>query len=289
VGVPLRQFQLNAAVPENLASWIHDRAKRLVEALLEAEVSEVLGRASYQRDTDIEEMSKVSRNGYKLRWLKVGDSKLKMRLPQLRGTEEPFRSCLWHMLKGQCPKLDGFVLSLYADGPSSKLIRQFMDCLDCEGEEQPLGEDAIRTAMNTLREDFEHHARRDLSKVVPVCLSVGTLSVRIPQPASVGIEQSFLVCFAKCGNGAEEVLSVSAVDGLDDARVLDRVDELKDRGLPPPLLLGGVASPAIRSRVSKLYSASQRRSYWEELLRNRRFLVSADVMPLAKAGWGELE
>ncbi len=290
--LPLQQIRDADGPPQQISAWIQGRARRLVEVLLEAEVSDVLGRPNYARTN-----ARGSRNGYKLRWLKVGQTKLRMRLPQLRDTDEPFQSCVWRMLKSNCPALDGFILSLYAHGPSAALLRRFIDFVDCGQTQYTPGEPALEQAALTLGQDIQHHRTIDLRRVLPVCLSICTIDARIPGPSPLpagdsSSDQRFVVCFAKCANAAEEVLSVTDVTAdapqHDEVTIRRIITELRDRGLAPPLLLGGVSSEEIRSCVSSLYPLRQRLGYWDDLFRTGRQRLSSDVMPLALTGYRQL-
>ena len=78
---------------ENLTSeLIRLGARKLIQEALEAEVAEKLGRERYQRSGG---ESPGWRNGYKQRRTGCAEGRLEIDLPQVRGTEEPFRLELW--------------------------------------------------------------------------------------------------------------------------------------------------------------------------------------------------
>jgi transposase-like protein len=65
--------------------------RKIVEELLEAEVSERLGRGYYERR---EGEGSGHRNGYRRGRLKTAEGEVEYGIPQVRGLEEPFRSRL---------------------------------------------------------------------------------------------------------------------------------------------------------------------------------------------------
>jgi hypothetical protein len=131
-------------------------ARKLIQELLEAEVSETLGRDRYERGGK----ARGHRNGYKLRRLLTAEGALPVRLPQVRDTEEPFRSELWQGMRKRTDVLENLVLEMYVRGLSTRGIE---DALREVGGDQPLlSRSSVSRLSETLWEEYEAFAQRDL-------------------------------------------------------------------------------------------------------------------------------
>jgi transposase-like protein len=92
-------------------------AQRLMQAALEAEVTEFLGRDRYQRAAASEDSRSGFRNGYRDVTVKTTAGPVALARPKLRGTSEPFVSRLFgsHVTKTnalECLVIASFVRCL---------------------------------------------------------------------------------------------------------------------------------------------------------------------------------
>ena len=86
------QEQLSIPTWETLHTWLRERMQELVQWALEAEVTELLGRARYQRRAEVDGAPGY-RNGYgKPRKLSTPLGMVTLRRPRVRGLEERFVS-----------------------------------------------------------------------------------------------------------------------------------------------------------------------------------------------------
>lgn len=92
-----------------------------MQEILEQEVTDFLGWERYQR-REQENENNGSRNGYKERSVKTAEGKIPIDQLQVRNTEEPFRSRLWQLLKGNSDVLQCLVIEMYARGLSTRDI-----------------------------------------------------------------------------------------------------------------------------------------------------------------------
>src|ERR1044071_2514225 len=76
---------------ELLSLLVRLSTERILQEALEAEQAVVLGRGRYEPRRE----SQGYRNGYENGTLKTGEGVLRVKLPQIRGREEPYRSQLW--------------------------------------------------------------------------------------------------------------------------------------------------------------------------------------------------
>jgi len=96
---PHRVVRHESPVEETLHTWLRERMQELVQWALEAEVTELLGRARYQRRAEVDALP-AYRNGYgKPRKLTTPLGTVTLRRPRVRGLEE---------------RADGRILPLFA-------------------------------------------------------------------------------------------------------------------------------------------------------------------------------
>jgi len=98
-----------------------EKAKLLiVEELLEKEVEEFLERKYYQRDKDISK-KRGYRNGYEKNRIKTPEGTLTLEIPQVRDTEEPFKSRIKKFFKTHTDILEKLATEMYVRGLSVRV------------------------------------------------------------------------------------------------------------------------------------------------------------------------
>jgi putative transposase len=103
----------------NVISTLVDVISRLViQELLEGEQADYLdGRGRYERRRDDQA---GWRNGYEPGRVRTAEGAIKVRVPQVRGAAEPYRSGLMSFLEGNSEVLDRLVTEMYARGLSTR-------------------------------------------------------------------------------------------------------------------------------------------------------------------------
>jgi len=130
--------------PEDLTSELVRLGAR---RLLEAEVTERLGRDRYERRP---EGAEGYRNSYKQRRLDTAEGRIEVRVPQVRDAEAPFRLELWEAMRKRTAVLERLVVEMYARGL--------------------LGRSTVSRVTETLWEEYEAFSERDLSRLDVVYL-----------------------------------------------------------------------------------------------------------------------
>jgi len=134
-------------------------AQRLIQELLEQEVSDFLGREHYQR-RDENEGNNGYRSGYKERSVNTAEGKIPVFRPQVRDSDMPFASKLWQFLKGNSDVLQYLVMEMYARGLSTRDIEETFT--DEEGR-CLISRTAVSEVTDALWEEYEAFTKRDLS------------------------------------------------------------------------------------------------------------------------------
>lgn len=113
-----------------ISSLVEVISRLVIQELLEGEQSDFLGsRGRYQRPGD----EQVGwRNGYEPGRIRTAEGAIKVRLPQVRGAGEPYRSGLMSFLEGNSEVLDRLVTEMYARGLSTRDVEDAFT--DAKGE-----------------------------------------------------------------------------------------------------------------------------------------------------------
>ena len=103
---------------EQLENWVRGQLQRLIQELLEEEVTEFLGRARSARRSDRDNDAGY-RNGYAPhRKLTLSSGTIQLRRPRVRNTEEEFESRLLPLFVNRTRKVAELIPELYLHGLS---------------------------------------------------------------------------------------------------------------------------------------------------------------------------
>lgn len=148
--------------------------KHLVQQALEAEQEDFLGRDRYERRSGEEQAGRGLRNGYEDAGLSTAEGKIGVRVPQVRGAGEPYRSKLMEFLAGNSEALERLVTEMYARGLSTRDVEECFK--DQDTGELMISRSAVSEITDRLWEDYREFSERDLSQIevqylgpVPVC------------------------------------------------------------------------------------------------------------------------
>ena len=93
---------------ENLLELLIERSlKMMFQKIMEQEVSDYLGREYYERNTG---SRKGYRNGYEPKQVKTAEGEVRLEAPQLRDTEESYRSEFLSKIDSLSPQLKRLVV-----------------------------------------------------------------------------------------------------------------------------------------------------------------------------------
>ena len=101
-----------------VSALVEKLPKVVVQELLEAEQADFLGgRGRYERRG---QGQRGSRNGYEPGRIRTAEGVVEVRVPQVRGAGEPYRSTLMGFLEGNSEVLERLVAEMYARGLSTR-------------------------------------------------------------------------------------------------------------------------------------------------------------------------
>lgn len=227
-------------------------ARLIIQTAVEAEVSEFLGRARYQRAADAEEARAGLRNGFCPTTIKTTAGPVTVQRPKLRGTTERFASRLFGQQVTRTNALESLVIAGFVRGLSVRDVEQTL--ADALGAEAALSKSTVSRVCEAIKTEFDTWSQRRLDDLALDYLFLDASFFRMhpgaraePVLAAWGITTEGKPVFVALAPGGSE--STDAWAGF--------LDELKDRGLKPPLLVisdgaGGLINAAETSLARSL-------------------------------------
>ena len=222
------------ASDRELASILEDVARlsvrAMLQAALEAEVEEFLGRARYQRRTD--QGRPGSRNGWQPpAAVKTTMGPVQLQRPKLRGTDEAFCSRLFGAGVTRTNALESLVISGWVRGLSDRDIEAAL--AEVLGAEAALSKSTVSRICQRICEEFQAWRHRDLGVVRLDYLFLDGSHFKMhagapaePVLAAWGIDVDGKPVLVGLAPAASE-----STDAWDDF-----LTDLKERGLRAPLL-----------------------------------------------------
>ena len=135
-------------------------AQLIIQAAVEAEVSEFLGRARYQRAADCPDARVGSRNGYCPSTVKTTAGPVTIQRPKLRGTTEQFCSRLFGKGITRSNALESLVIAGFVRGLSTRDVEATL--ADALGAEAALSKSTVSSVCRAIREELAAWSQRRL-------------------------------------------------------------------------------------------------------------------------------
>lgn len=238
----------------SLETIIRQRARGLIEAIIEEELEAALGAAASVR---VGTARQGYRHGTRERTLttSLGPTTFAMPRARVRTAEDAtgeWRSTLVPRYQRRSERVDEAILGVYLSGTNTRRIKAALAPLLRGG---PLSKDAISRLVGRLAEDFDTWRRRDLaeSQIQYLIMDgwypkvrIGKRRVRVPVLVTLGVRR----------DGEREVLDVRLAGDESTAAWRDVICSLVDRhvGTPRLAMIDGSAglAAALREQWSSL-------------------------------------
>ena len=209
---------------EQLEDWVRGHVQRLIQELLEEEVTEFLGRAKSARRSESDN-ERGYRNGYgKPRRLTLSSGTVQLRRPRVRNTEEEFESRLLPLFVNRTRKVAELIPQLYlhglSEGDFDLAVRGLL------GEEAPISASTVARLKDKWNDELAQWRARPLDDLEVVYMWVDGVYVK------AGLERekaAILVVMAALSDGRKVV--VSAIPGYRES-IESWSDVLRDMRAP---------------------------------------------------------
>jgi transposase-like protein len=225
-------------------------ARMVIQQALEQEASDYLGRERYERQP----ATTGYRNGYKPGRIRSAEGEVRVEVPQVRDTPEPYRSRLMSFLRGNSDVLDYLVTQMYTRGLSTRDIEDSFR--DPQTGETLLSRTAVSEITESLWEEYQQFRERDLSGFEVEYVFLDAIYESLRQQA--GVKEALLCAWAICRDGRKILLHLDLgnKESLSAWRAFCR--DLVKRGLPVPTMITTDGAPAVVAAVEEVWTKSLR-------------------------------
>jgi transposase-like protein len=259
-----REVREELAEGRDLAgSFFCRMGKLMVEQLLNAEVSDALGRDKGERR---EAGQAGHRNGFKSRTLRTGEGKVELEVPQVRGLEDPYRSLIWQGLGRRSVSLEKLATEMYARGLSTRDIEDLLKELSDDGQTMLLSKSAVSQVTEVLWQEYESFTKRDLSCFDVVYLFADAVHESLKQQANCS--QAVLVTWGILRDGSKVLLHMSLGNKESADSWLEHFRSLVSRGLLAPLTVTSDGAPGLIKAIEAMWPEAERIRCWVHKMRN---------------------
>ena len=246
-------FAEGRPLPEILEEVARLGAQLLMQAALEAEVTEFLGRDPYQRAAARDDARPGSRNGYREVTVKSTAGPVRLSRPKLRGTSEAFASRLFGAHVTKTNALETLVIASFVRGLSVRDVEAALG--EALGDQAAVSKSTVSSVCQAIKGEYQAWAERRLDGVTLDYLFLDASFFRMhpgspaePVLAAWGITTDGKPAFIGLAPGAGE--STDAWGGF--------LTDLKDRGLASPLLIISDGAPGLISAIEQAYPQALR-------------------------------
>jgi len=243
-----------------LDSFIRLGARYMIQVALEQEVQEFLGRAHYQRGY---RRNLGYRNGYKPRNLKSADGILQVAIPQVRDTEEDFRSQLVKKLKNGSDILNKLVTEMYVRGLSTDDVEKTF--LNIFGR-SIISKSGVSKITEQVVSEFDRWRKRDLSGHNIIYLFLDGIYLAMRQGTSE--KEGVLCAYGITSDGKKILLHLALGERESYDAWLSFLHDITERGLKAPLLIINDGNSGLRKAIREVFPQSLRQRCQVHKMRN---------------------
>lgn len=244
----------------DLDAVVREGARRMLVAVLEAEVEEFLGRSRYERSDEFHGY----RNGYgKTRRVAVGAGTIEVRAPRVRDTVEPFSSGVLGRYQRQSAQVSAMIPELYlhglATGDFELSLRGFL------GGGASLSATSVTRLKEKWEGEYEQWRTRRLSDHDYAYVWCDGI---YPKAGLVGDKTALLVVLGVRDDGVKELLAISEGYRESTESWHAVIRDLKDRGLSTPRVFVGDGALGLWGAIREVYPTSDEQRCWVHKMRN---------------------
>ena len=255
---------------EAMETHARQRIQEWLQGLLEAEVSEFLGRGKSQRRAAGEPLRSGYRNGYgQPRSLALTAGTVMVRRPRLRNLDERFESRVLPLFKRRTAELGVMLPQLYLHGLASGDFELALRGL--LGEGAPLSASSLARLKGAWQAEYTAWKRADLSELELVYGWADGLYVK------AGIadrKAALLIIVGATARGEKVLLACEAGERESKESWLKVLRDLKARGLPLPRLMVADGNLGIWAALGEIHPAGDEQRCW-----NHKMVNVLDALP----------
>lgn len=240
---------------------------------MEQEQAEALGRGRYEARGE-----KLGyRNGYEKGTLKTAEGIFQVKVPQIRGREEPFRSALWGQMAPTSDVLKRLIVEMYVGGMSQRDIEY---SLESALGHFVLGKSTVSELSATLSDEYEAWRTRDLSHETVTYLFIDTVYEPLRR---WGQKTGSLCVWAICEDGRKVLVNLSTTNRESYASCVEVLRGLVKRGMRTPATITTDGALGVTKAIDTMWPKALRIRCWFHKMQNFQQKVSSQAWPEVKA------
>ena len=249
-----------AGAGESFSGYCRLAAQAMLQAAMEHEAAEFIGRANYQRR---EPDQAAYRNGYKRRTVATGEGGIELCVPQTRDGAEPFQTRVLDAYRRRSETLEALIPQLYVKGLS---VRDVSDTFAAVFEDAGVSAATASRIGQTIQEDFGTWQQRSLTGYDVLYLFIDGMYVKLHRDRDE--KQPVLIAYAILRDGRKVLLHVGLGDRESYEACLGFLRDMVERELRPPLLYCSDDCPGLRKALKAVWPKSLPQKCQAHKLRN---------------------
>jgi len=273
-------FASDRELPEILEEVARLGAQLLMQAALEAEVTEFLGRQRYQRAAATPDPQPGSRNGYQPVTVKTTAGPVTLARPKLRGTTTAFASRLFGKHVTKTNALESLVIASFVRGLSVRDVEATL--ADALGDQAAISKSTVSAVCQAIKTEYDSWATRRLDEVVLDYLFLDASFFRM-HPGSPA--EPVLAAWGVTTDGKPVFVGLSPGSGESTDAWADFLTDLRDRGLGCPLLVVSDGAAGLIAAIEQIYPKALRQRCLIHRLRNILAKIPAGMQSEIRDGY----
>ena len=274
-------FAQDRPLPEILEEVARLGAQLLMQAALEAEVTEFLGRDRYQRAALAEDARPGCRNGYREVTVKSTAGPVALARPKLRGTSEAFASRLFGSHVTKTNALESLVIASFIRGLSVRDVEAAL--AEALGDQAAISTSTVSVICGQIKDEYQAWAGAAPGRPRPGLPVPGRLLLPgAPRPPGragagrLGHHHRQQARVHRPGPGLRRVRR----------RLGDFLTDLTGRGLASPLLVISDCAPGLIAAIEQAFSKALRQRCLVLRARNVLAKIAAGCRPRSRTPTG---
>jgi putative transposase len=276
-------FAQDKSLPEILEDVARLGAQLLMQAALEAEITEFLGRDRYQRAAACADARPGSRNGYREVSVKTTAGPVTLARPKLRGTTEAFASRLFGSYVTKTNALESLVIASFVRGLSVRDVEAAL--AEALGDQAAISKSTVSVICGQIKDEYAAWACRRLDGITLDYLFLDASFFRM-HPGSPA--EPVLAAWGITTGGKPAFIGLAPGSGESADAWHDFLTDLKDRGLPSPLLVISDGAPGLIAAIEQAFPKALRQRCLIHRARNVLAKVPAGMQAEIKDAYWQL-
>jgi transposase-like protein len=276
-------FAEERELPEILEEVARLGAQLLMQAALESEVTEFLGRERYQRAATTPAAADGSRNGYRPVTVKTTTGAVTLERPKLRGTTAKFASRLFGKHVTKTNALESLVIASFVRGLSVRDVQATLP--ETLGDQAAISKSTVSEVCKAIRTEYQTWAKRPLDVLTVDYLFLDASFVRMHAGSPA---EPILAAWGLTTGGKPIFVGLAPGSGESTDAWADFLIDLRERGLGCPLLAVSDGAKGLIAAVEQVFPQALRQRCLIHRLRNILAKIPAGVQAEVRDGYWAL-